>query len=66
MFANVEVALHPNATPSSIVIPVDAVQRVHEKPIAFVEHKPGAYMVRQLSLAGCGKSRMVTRISVLA
>jgi membrane fusion protein, heavy metal efflux system len=58
MFANVEVALHPHATPSSIVIPVDAVQRVHEKPIAFVEQKPGAYMVRQLSLGQSSQAQV--------
>ncbi len=34
----------------ALVIPRDAVQRVHGKPVAFVEEKPGVYAARDLSL----------------
>jgi cobalt-zinc-cadmium efflux system membrane fusion protein len=49
MFATATVALADRAAPV-VTIPLTAVQRIDERPVAFVAEAPGSYAVRQLTL----------------
>ena len=50
MFATAMIANQAAGGRRGLVIPRDAVQQVHGKPVAFVEEQPGAYAMRELSL----------------
>jgi membrane fusion protein, heavy metal efflux system len=50
MFATATVALAGDGALPVVTIPLTAVQRIDERPVAFVAEAPGSYAVRQLTL----------------
>jgi membrane fusion protein, heavy metal efflux system len=50
MFATASIATAPAEGPETIAVPSEAIQRIHGKPVAFVEEKPGRYAIRQLAV----------------
>jgi cobalt-zinc-cadmium efflux system membrane fusion protein len=50
MFATSTLSGETGPAVEQLVIPRDAVQQVHGKPVAFVEVQPGSYAMRELSL----------------
>jgi cobalt-zinc-cadmium efflux system membrane fusion protein len=54
MFATAIVALGDGTPDARIVVPADAVQRVHGRAVAFVEESPGTYVARTLTLGARG------------
>ena len=50
MFATATVSIPASAGESVLVAPRDAIQQVRGKPVAFVEEKPGTYVMRELVL----------------
>jgi cobalt-zinc-cadmium efflux system membrane fusion protein len=50
MFARATIETPAQGGEEALVLPRDAVQRVGDEPVAFVERKPGTYEVRELAL----------------
>lgn len=50
MFATAALSIASGAERDALVVPEAAIQRIEENPVAFVEVKPGRYIMRDVSL----------------